>query len=544
MAQKGIGDYIPYYWHHFAHWGLQPSKGQTFSNGYRAGVKNAATVFKDQYNLMEKGLRQTSSELNLSNAAKKIETLLNNFYAYLNGQPLTQIEMAGDFTANEYELVKQAIEQMITEKYPGAQIDWSTLKVLENGEDSSAIISALDQQTQKTLSKFSEIGQRQHTQKGAIFNRLKVLNDIYENIAKDLAANNVQEAKDFEAKLNQLNKEWISIKNNAQNFKQDRFGKTLLKTSQHQDFITQLQDLISSLKVGVVTQIAGDLAETVVAAISALATKKAVEVTDELVTDFINDISKYIVGDQRSSKQLQTDLFAVKLQGKIEAGKKVKKKPKSEDGKSQKIPTPWGYVNTNYTQDKVDVNFVFEEKNKSQFTIPTSVKNINKKSHSAISLQSGYSILSQIQEYQKFTSNYIAVKAQYDIEPKHRSDNLINMADNALKMTLAVRALQGGMQGIKKGETSFSKTDVAEILIVNDSSTRHFKVYSITDILNQMSAGVLKTGAALNVHYDGDLELKNEYSSQGAWDRISNLVWAMQDINYNISLPGGVLNKI
>ena len=536
MVQKGIGDYIPYYWHHFAQWGLQPSKGQTFS-GSKIGEKEAKSAFDAQYNLMEKGLTNSS---NLSIATKDIEILLNNFYAYLNGQSLQNVDIARDLTADEYEIIKQAIEQSVAQKYPNAQIDWTSLKVLENGGNSSAIISALDQQTQKTLSKFSEIGQRQHTQKGAIERRIQLLNSIYINVAKDLAANNIQEAKDFATKLNQLNNEWKSIQQNAQNFKQNKFGQALLKTSQHQNFIAQLQNLISSLKVGAITQIAGDLAEIVVSTVSAQVTKKATAATNDL----LNQITKNIVGDQRSSKQLKTDLFAVELQSKIEAGKQVKEKPKSEDGKSQKIPTPWGYVNTNYTQDKVDVNFVFEDKNKSQFTIPASIKNINKKSHSAISLQNGYSILSQIQEYQNFTNNYIAVKAQYDIKPKHRSDNLINMADNALKMTLAVRALQGGMQGIKKGETGFSRTQAAEILIVNDSSTGHFKVYSITDILNRMSEGVLKTGAALNIHYDGDLELKNEYSSQGAWDRISNLVWAMQDINYSISLPGGILNKI
>ena len=45
MAQKGIGDYIPYYWHHFAQWGLEPSKGQTFSCP-KVGEENAKSAFE------------------------------------------------------------------------------------------------------------------------------------------------------------------------------------------------------------------------------------------------------------------------------------------------------------------------------------------------------------------------------------------------------------------------------------------------------------------------------------------------------------------
>ena len=142
-----------------------------------------------------------------------------------------------------------------------------------------------------------------------------------------------------------------------------------------------------------------------------------------------------------------------------------------------------------------------------------------------IHLLSGRSVLALVQEYENFVNHYLNISAEHDdSEPP---GGLLNAASVAMKLTVLLKALVGGVAGrTKNGQIGMSQQ--ADLFIINDNSVGRFRVYLIDDILNavQRNIDLLKTGVL-----DKTSKLSNSYvgsrSDMNMGDariRISNLL--------------------
>ena len=232
--------------------------------------------------------------------------------------------------------------------------------------------------------------------------------------------------------------------------------------------------------------------------------------------------TKYNVGHQKSQKGISSSLVWGGNSG-------------------ESFITKFGNVNISksYTQDKVDVKVEMFDNNQ----INASVKNVNLSNNRNVNIHSGTSILKFLQMYPEFANHYLNVTAVNNAS-RNRPAQLLQEAHNTLKYTLALHALAGGMIG-KNKSGQVGTSELSELFVVNDSSKGRFKVYFISDIINNLEnkLDLLDAGDLNNLKiYKNEFvrdEAKRPY--QNAFARISKILQEVHTEQIKLSINPKVL---
>ena len=176
-----------------------------------------------------------------------------------------------------------------------------------------------------------------------------------------------------------------------------------------------------------------------------------------------------VIGDKRSYKTISRD--------------KVIHKAENPTGTLESIIGPLS-ARTSYTQDKVDIVLTLPEGG----VINASAKNINRYANS-IHILRGSSSLNFLQDYPVFANHYLNIVSTHE-DGLSPSGYALDAAHDIMKLTIALHALTGGVWGMDKDKTKFSKSDSAEIFVINRSGggqKGNFKIYFMSDILNKVA---------------------------------------------------------
>lgn len=296
-------------------------------------------------------------------------------------------------------------------------------------------------------------------------------------------------------------------------------------------FAASIEALAQMLAGGSGT-IHGAYAEYVVALMTAVTENKTKESIDEMLTAFEKNLEN-IGGAQTQATFTTTNYFGLIGDNQVDNVSTVIGGRKQIYDKDSNI-----VYTTNTTSDKVDVNIQFNG-----VELPASIKNINlqNKLYNNISLLSGRGLLALLDQEAKFVNHWLnTVPSRYG-GPQSNNAPLkdINEANKDMKMLLAYRALVGGRK-IATGGSS----QKAKIFIINDNSQGKFKVFRMTDLLDDIE----KNLNYLKITTYPDLfNLKNtwvgdsNYNANSAYKRVINLLTELNVMKLHISIDKNII---
>lgn len=215
---------------------------------------------------------------------------------------------------------------------------------------------------------------------------------------------------------------------------------------------------------------------------------------------------------------------------------------------SKKIEYGDYYATLKTTQDKVDVEAVYKDKNGEMLQpLKISVKNINASSPFEIHILRGSSVLQMLQDDGEFLNHYL------NIVPIRQGEN----AGNALreeyhqvaKAMILARALTGSSFRISKNGGAPYNQQVNAFFIL-DNSRGSFVAYAMSDIINQISNNLQDLHTIETGDFDNALSsLKNTWvggprSPEAADSRIVNLLAQLHQMKLNVSLSKAFLNTV
>lgn len=315
---------------------------------------------------------------------------------------------------------------------------------------------------------------KQFTKLYAVDARIKELVKVRDNLSKNLEATS-QMDKDFIAKVDAFQDKYDSLIELASKNADTKLGRSNYKISDlGVDFVQDLQTLMDMTKQITNTAIEGYLGEYL-PAISA-------EIYNRLEEESVSDCLSYLNNN--------TNAFIELIKGEVVGGNTSRKatsknnfientKNKSKYNTDTKLGKKEAHQN--YTQDKVDVHFELPDG-----VVNASMKNVNFYS-GKIHILSGSSTANFIQDYPEFANHYLNITANIG-RPDRPNSNVLMLAHNTFKLTLALHALMGGVLVQKDGASGLSRSEKADVFIVNDNSQKgRFKVYFISDIIRAIS---------------------------------------------------------
>lgn len=315
---------------------------------------------------------------------------------------------------------------------------------------------------------------KQFTKLQAVDVRIKELVKVRDALSKNLDAAS-QVDKNFIAKVEEFQGKYEGLIKLANENANTTLGKSNYRISDLGiDFVQDLQALMDMTKQITNTAIEGYLGEYLPAISS--------EIYKRLEEENINDCLSYLNNN--------TNAFIELIKGKVVGGntsRKATSKNKfiENTGNKSKYSTDTKLGKTdahqNYTQDKVDVHFELPDG-----VVNASMKNVNFYS-GKIHILSGSSTANFIQDYPDFANHYLNITANIG-RPDRPNSNILMLAHNTFKLTLALHALMGGVIVQENGASGLSRSEKADVFIVNDNSQKgYFKVYFISDIIKAIS---------------------------------------------------------
>lgn len=315
---------------------------------------------------------------------------------------------------------------------------------------------------------------KQFTKLQAVDARIKELVKVRDALSKNLDAAS-QVDKNFIAKVEEFQEKYEKLIKFASENANTTLGKSNYRISELGiDFVQDLQALMDMTKQITNTAIEGYLGEYLPAISS--------EIYKRLEEENINDCLSYLNNN--------TNAFIELIKGEVVGGntsRKATSKNKfiENTGNKSKYSTDTKLGKTdahqNYTQDKVDVHFELPDG-----VVNASMKNVNFYS-GKVHILSGSSTANFIQDYPDFANHYLNITANIG-RPDRPNSNILMLAHNTFKLTLALHALMGGVIVQKNGASGLSRSEKADVFIVNDNSQKgYFKVYFISDIIKAIS---------------------------------------------------------
>lgn len=315
---------------------------------------------------------------------------------------------------------------------------------------------------------------KQFTKLKAVNDRIKELIKIRDNLNKNLNATS-QADRDFINKVEAFEKDYDELIKFVSANAETKLGRSNYKISDLGiNFVQDLQVLMDMTKQITNTAIEGYLGEYLPAISAEIYNRLEKEGIDDCLSyldnntqTFIELIKGDVVGGNTSRKVTSKDRFIQNAENKSKYDTDVK------FGKAD--------AHKNYTQDKVDVHFELPDG-----VVNASMKNINFYT-GKIHILSGSSTANFIQDYPVFANHYLNVTANIG-RPDRPNSNILMLAHNTFKLTLALHALMGGVIVQQKGASTLSRSEKADVFIVNDNSQKgYFKVYFISDIIKAIS---------------------------------------------------------
>lgn len=465
-----VGSYIHYRYKNYSKYGLRVNDGThpdptAVFNAQRQDILNNA---------------KSKFEGNKAQVKAELEKRLN-FYFSPEASGIIKTGYTDAQVAALQSKIMQIFEQTISslgkaELLNKTRIDYNTLAATGgNNVNLGDSKSALSSKRKNAIGgKKADNVIKQFTKLYAVDARIKELVKVRDTLSKNLEATS-QIDKDFIQKVDAFQEKYDKLietvsknaETNRGNYKISDLGI---------NFVQDLQALMDMTKQITNTAIEGYLGEYL-PAISAEIYNRLEEESIEDCLSYLNNntnafielIKGEVVGGNTSRKATSKNKF-------IENTKKDQQSKFSTDTKLGKKD-----AHSNYTQDKVDVHFELPDG-----VVNASMKNVNFYS-GKIHILSGSSTANFIQDYPEFANHYLNITANIG-RPDRPNSNVLMLAHNTFKLTLALHALMGGVLVQEKGASGLSRSEKADVFIVNDNSQKgHFKVYFISDLIRVIS---------------------------------------------------------
>lgn len=243
----------------------------------------------------------------------------------------------------------------------------------------------------------------------------------------------------------------------------------------------------------------------------------------EINIDLINTLKSQIVGKQRSKKVGLTDyILAPKSKNEIKQVQLGKMKLK-----------------VSATQDKVDI--ILDLNQPSGGVMSASVKAVGMRKN--INILSGHDLLKYIQDYPEFVNHYLNITARIGvIEGGEPGYSTYRKAHNTMLLTIAMRALSGGVMALDNNGQSFRSAQTPYIIVNNvNTSAKGYKIYYISELLQKIKSNIdlfnLEGYEEVKLwenRWVGDI---NEHSRTNALRRITQILSQLQaeDLRASIS---------
>lgn len=463
------GDYIHYRYKNYSKFGLKVNKGSDHPdptgifNEQRALIINKA---KSRY------------EGNKESIRTELEKRLNLYFNLRTASGKLQFGWTDAQAANMESKIVQLFEEILEslgkqELLYGTKKNYSTLSAgskdnLNLGDSKNFFAS---RNKNKIGGEKSPGVSKQFTKLFAVKDRIQELINLRDTLKNDMEASQVgQEFIDgvsaFETKYEGIIK---FVNENAgvqSNYRISDLGV---------NFIQDLQKLMDLTRQVTNTAIEGYMGEYIPAITSEIYRRMESEGIEECLsylegehTTFIELIKGQVVGGKTSRKATSKSNFIENT---------TNKSKYSTDTRLGKTDSHSGY-----TADKVDVHFELPSG-----VINASMKNVNLSNQKKINILSGSSTANFTQDYALFTNHYLNVTANIG-RPDRPNSNVLMLAHNTFKLTLALHALMGGVIVQEKGASGLSRSESADVFIVNNNAQRgQFKVYFISDIIQKVA---------------------------------------------------------
>ena len=422
-----------------------------------------------------------------------------------------------------------AIREEIGKKIDKVSINHNTLSsALITSDFNAAVLEAKDGYSEDLLSQLKKFANREGLGQSGQANRKNVEErvNLLIKVRDRLAAEDPSNSSKLIKRLNSLEAEWKALTNLLNNYKRGSHNRLDLSKRRHANFVNELNEIISSFLSGSAT-LHGEYAEAVIVATNYLANAKALQGAGDILSGLSDALRKGVKGHDSSAKGLLSANFDsdfVDLKQVVANTVYDSKKTVDSEG---------NIFSTRITPDKVDIEITI-----GNMKVPASVKNYNMGNPTTdIHLLSGRSVLALVQEYGDFVNHYLNVAAEH--EDREPSKDLLDSASEAMKLTIFLKALAGGVAGRTKAGAIGSSQE-ADLFIINDNSTGRFRVYLIDEILDavQRRVNLLKTGTLDSVNklsneYVGSL---NDLNMRDAKVRISNLLAQLHQMELQVSI--------
>lgn len=473
-----IGNYIHYHYENYLNYGIG-TRGSPNKN------YSAASAYITQKKRIHKEARELNKDKDKESLRAEIENTLNFFRP---GQKMP----SGEWTEEDLNQIESAIQAAVINRINGEVIvDWDTMTALNS--DYLAQIELTEGQNLR-----KKIGEKKGVNDiEAVNARLSILNDTLNKTFSSIQNAKVNELRQS---LSILQKQWEQIllmnpegSENRSIFQRyikqpgkETYGldkRTLVKHG-NIEFSKELNKLWNSFKKRINAYASGEIGEYYAAIAVQAAKLKGQKITEDLKQEFINNINKMtekelgLVGKQRSS-------VAMSVQNVI--GGNAGNRP---DHVINGLFTDFigGQMRLTSTQDKVDLNIQLEGLDT---PIAASVKNYSRIGEMGVHVHSGVSILSLTQEYTDFMNHYlnVSVRAAGSSQDYSSANAILPKMNETLKLTMALKAIAGGI--LKLGKGGFGPSQQAEVFILNDSSG-YYSVYFVDDLLDQIMKNINK----------------------------------------------------
>lgn len=470
-----IGNYIHYHYENYLNYGIG-TRGSPNKN------YSAASAYITQKKRIHKEARELNKNKDKEQLKAELENTLNFFRP---GQKMP----SGDWTEEDLNQIESAIQAAVINRINGEVIvDWDTMTAL-NSDYLSQIELTEGQNLRKNLSTGGMNNINSINKRIEILNR--TLNETFAFVQN-------KKANELRKELSEIEKQWeiiqksidpendIRIQNRFRKYQGIESSKMLISEALggENGFAAQLNALWNQFKKRINAYASGEIGEYYAAIAVQAAKLKGQKITDDLKQEFINNINKMtekelgLVGKQRSS-------VAMSVQNVI--GGNAGNRPNHV---INGLFTDFigGQMRLTSTQDKVDLNIQLEGLNT---PIAASVKNYSRIGEMGVHVHSGVSILSLTQEYTDFMNHYlnVSVRARGSSQDYSSANAILPKMNETLKLTMALKAIAGGI--LKLGKGGFGPSQQAEVFILNDSSG-YYSVYFVDDLLDQIMKNINK----------------------------------------------------
>lgn len=470
-----IGNYIHYHYENYLNYGIG-TRGSPNKN------YSAASAYITQ----KKRIHKEAKELNKNKDKEQLKTELENTLNFFRpGQKMP----SGDWTEEDLNQIESAIQVAVINRINGEVIvDWDTMTAL-NSDYLSQIELTEGQNLRKNLSTGGMNNINSINKRIEILNR--TLNETFAFVQN-------KKANELRKELSEIEKQWeiiqksidpendIRIQNRFRKYQGIESSKMLINEALggENGFAAQLNALWNQFKKRINAYASGEIGEYYAAIAVQAAKLKGQKITDDLKQEFINNINKMtekelgLTGKQRSS-------VAMSVQNVI--GGNAGNRP---DHVINGLFTDFigGQMRLTSTQDKVDLNIQLEGLDT---PIAASIKNYSRIGEMGVHVHSGVSILSLTQEYTDFMNHYlnVSVRAAGSSQDYSSANAILPKMNETLKLTMALKAIAGGI--LKLGKGGFGPSQQAEVFILNDSSG-YYSVYFVDDLLDQIMKNINK----------------------------------------------------